>query len=92
MMQKVVQMRFVFCTQMARIRKTDAKLYFLEEWNREMLFGSEGAEEGKGEERGDFSLMALMGGTGRASWKVVHWLGSKFTQTEDIQELKLNVQ
>lgn len=40
----------------------------------------------------NFSLMAVLGVTGRASWKVVHWLGRKYQQVSDIAELFQNVQ
>jgi hypothetical protein len=41
-------------------------------------------EESEGNEI-DFSLMAVLGVTGRASWKVVRWLGQKYEQTSDLQ-------
>lgn len=36
--------------------------------------------------------MALLGTSGRASWKVVHWNGKKYEQSGDILELYKNVQ
>jgi len=36
--------------------------------------------------------MGVLGSLGKASWKVVHWLGSKYQQTSDIRELFRNLQ